>query len=76
LKEKGVYSWDSLDQIVKKWHDLSVGLMGVLVWNNELYEPGGEPRAILTEAGRQGFANYAAAAAERYANYSIMWELW
>lgn len=77
--QKGVYDFSSYDVVVDKAEALGVRLIGCLFANGKkLYEPSAphQGRAIQTEAGRQGFAAWAAACAARYKGRSIHWEIW
>ena len=47
--------------------------MYILDYSNELYE---SDRSVRTEAGRKAFADFAEAAAKRYAGKGILWEIW
>ena len=71
----GVYNFSAYDDIVAELASRGIGVIGLLVYNNALYENTGI-RAIKTEAGRQGYANFAKAIAAHYKDYNIMWELW
>jgi hypothetical protein len=52
---------------------LGIRVLYILDYSNKLYET---DRSVRTEAGRQAFANFAAAAAKRYAGKGILWEIW
>ena len=71
----GVYDFSAYDAIVQGITNKGMGVVGILAYNNPLYENTGV-RAIKTAAGRQGFANFAAAVADHYKNYNIIWEIW
>lgn len=72
----GVYDFSKWDQEFKHAHEK--GMKMVVVWfgNNKIHEDDPGVGGIQTEAGRQAFARFAAAAAEHYKDYDIMWEVW
>ncbi len=74
-KEKGVYDFSSYDAQMKQARRLGITVVGVLFGNNALHEDDGQG-GIQTEAGRQGFAKFAAALAERYKAQNVLWEVW
>ncbi|WP_309384418.1 hypothetical protein [Cerasicoccus frondis] len=73
--EKGVYDFSAwqkeFDHAKAKGMRICVSLFG----GNPLYEDDGKG-GIQTEAGRKGFANFSAAAAEHFKDYPIIWEIW
>ena len=73
-KEKGVYDFSAFDAQVARARELGMTVIACLFGGNSLY---GESRGgILTQAGREGFAAFAAAAARHYANDPIVFEIW
>jgi hypothetical protein len=76
---KGVYDFSGYDAMMAKADQLGVRIIGCLFANSKaLYEtdaphPG---RAILTDAGRQGYAAWAAACAAHFKGRNIYWEIW
>ena len=74
-KEKGVYAFPDYDGPMARARELGLTVVGVLFANNKLYEDHGQ-RAIRTDAGRQGFANFAAALAGHYGGQKVLWEIW
>lgn len=73
--EKGTYDfskWQTeFDHAQAKGMRICVSLFG----GNKLYENDGKG-GIQTEGGRKGYANFAAAAAEHFKGYPILWEIW
>lgn len=81
-QSQGVYDFSAYDVLVQEWTSRGIRVLGTLFYNNdenvsgkEIYEDSPE-RAIVTEAGRQAFANFAAALADHYKNSNIIWEIW
>ncbi len=74
-KVKGQYDFTEFDRIFKQAKDHGFVMVAVLFSNNKLYEPD-HVGGITTEAGRRGFAGYAAAMAERYKDQDVLWEIW
>ena len=74
-KQMGVYTFDDYDETMARAKELGLTVVGVLFGGNNLYENDGRG-GIQTEAGRQGFAGFAAALAEHYKDQNVLWELW
>jgi len=74
-EEKGVYDFADYDDLMEHAKDLGLTIVGCLFGNNKLYEDDGLG-GIQTEAGRQGFANFAAALADHYKDHAVLWEVW
>ncbi len=74
-KEKGVYDFSDYDAQMEHARKLELTVVGVLFAGNELYEDDGQG-GIQTEAGRKGFAAFAAALAEHYEGHDVLWEIW
>jgi len=69
-KTKGEYDFTRYDRLVKDCKERGLRIVGVIALQNKLYShPKDEP-------GRTAYAKYAAALAERYKDYDIVWELW
>jgi len=78
-KERGVYTFSGYDAMMDEADRLGIRIIGCLFSNNKsLYEPDAphQGRAIQTEAGRQGFAAFAAACAAHFKGRNIYWEIW
>jgi len=73
--EKSVYDFAEYDAQMEHAGKAGLTVVGCLFGNNELYEDDGQG-GIQTEAGRQGFAKFAAALAERYKDHDVLWEIW
>jgi len=73
VKEKGQYYFDEYDAITGALTKAGIRPLYILDYANRLYEPN---QSIVTEAGREAFVRWAAAAAKRYAGKGIVWEIW
>jgi polysaccharide biosynthesis protein PslG len=74
-RQKGVYYFSSYDPIMEHARSLGITVNVVLFSSNPAYEHKGVG-GVVTEAGRQGFARFAAAAAAHYKDHAIIWEIW
>lgn len=77
--QKGVYDFTAYDAMMDKADKLGVRIIGCLFANKKAhYEPTAPVagRAIQTEAGRQGYAAWAAACAAHFKGRNIYWEIW
>ena len=74
-KVKGVYDFSWYDRLLKDAEENDLYVLGTLYGSNKLYEDDGLG-GIQTEEGRQGFAAFGAALAERYKDRNIIWEIW
>ncbi len=74
-KEKGVYNFASWDEQMAEADRLGLTVIGCWFGNNKLHEDDGRG-GIQTEEGRQAFARFAAACAERYKDQRVIWEVW
>jgi len=78
-RRKGVYDFSAYDSLLREMDTHGLTPLFILVYGNSLYRDGpahspeGPPR---TPASRAAFARWAAAAAGRYRNRKIMWEVW
>lgn len=70
-KAPGQYDWTLPDQLVNDAAPRGVRILFILDYGNSLY--GTNPASATW---RQGFANYAAAAAAHYAGRDVIFELW
>jgi hypothetical protein len=73
--EKGVYDFSDYDDQMEHTRKLGLIVVGCLFGNNKLYEDDGQG-GIQTEAGRKGFANFAAALVGHYKEHHVLWEVW
>lgn len=71
----GVFNWSEPDGWIASMESRGFTMIITLVWNNRIYEDIYD-RAIVTEPGRQAFANWAALVAARYAGKDIIFEIW
>jgi len=74
-KVKGEYEFkeSGYDSLTLGCEQLGIRVLYILDYSNELYE---SDRSVRTEAGRKAFADFAEAAAKRYAGKGILWEVW
>ncbi len=72
---KGLYDFEQsgYDALTKGCTKRGIRILYIVDYSNELYEP---DRSVRTEAGRKAFAEFAEAAAKRYAGKAILWEIW
>jgi hypothetical protein len=72
---KGEYDFkgSGYDSLTLGCEELGIRVLYILDYSNELYE---SDRSVRTEAGRKAFADFAEAAAKRYAGKGILWEVW
>lgn len=73
--EAGHFDFSATDHLVDDAERSGLKLIGCLFGTNSAFEDNGRG-GIQTEAGRQAFADFAAAVAERYADKAIYWEVW
>jgi len=77
--EKGVYDFTAYDVMMDKADQLGVRVIGCLFANKKAHYEAEAPaagRAIQTEAGRKGYAAWAAACAAHFKGRNIYWEIW
>jgi hypothetical protein len=74
-QNKGEYEFkeSGYDALTLGCEELGIRVLYILDYSNELYET---DRSVRTEAGRKAFADFATAAAKRYAGNGILWEVW
>jgi hypothetical protein len=87
-KAQGVYDWSEVDRFVSALAESDLRSVVILAYGNRLYlspeqalsggaaNPLLEARPPVTQQARAAFARFAAAAAARYRNQPIMWEIW
>lgn len=74
-KVKGFYDFSDYDKAFDHSRQSGLTVIGCLFGDNKLYEDDGRG-GIQTQAGREGFANFAAAVAAHYKDHNILWEVW
>ncbi|MHC4115998.1 MAG: cellulase family glycosylhydrolase [Planctomycetota bacterium] len=74
-QDKGIYEFEKLgyDSLTEGCAKRGIRILYILNYGNTLYE---KARSVRTQAGREAFAHFAEAAAERYAGKGILWEIW
>jgi hypothetical protein len=74
-RTKGEYEFkkSGYDPLTLGCEHLGIRVLYILDYSNELYE---SDRSVRTDAGRNAFADFAEAAAKRYAGKGILWEVW
>jgi hypothetical protein len=75
-KTKGEYDFTAADKLVDGLEKHGIGLFCPVAFGNPLYEPGQHWMGVRTAAGREGYANYAAALVGRYKGKKIIYEIW
>ena len=70
-KTKGVYDFSGYDLAVKAMEARGIRGLFILDYGNPLY---GQPQK--TDAGREAYAKWAAAAAAHFKGHHITWEIW
>lgn len=71
--KKGQYDFTRYDQLVDSFAARGGRVLFILDYRNRHY---GQGKAIATDEQREGFADFAAAAATRYRGRGIVWEIW
>ncbi|MEM1058137.1 MAG: discoidin domain-containing protein [Verrucomicrobiota bacterium] len=72
---QGVYDWSTTDSWINDMESRGFTMVITVVWNNRIYEDIWD-RAIVTQAGRDAYANFAADVVSRYQGKDIIWEIW
>ena len=79
-RERGHYDFSPYTSLLATLASANIRALCILAYNNPLYENSplspGMQRGIQSEAARQAFANFAAAAASTLANRNMIWEIW
>ena len=70
-KVAGIYDFSSYDRLMNDCRSRGLSVIGCIAFTNKLY--GG---TVLDDKGREGYARFAAALAEHYKDYNIIWEIW
>jgi len=69
----GVYDFSAYERLLSALEAKGIRALFILDYGNRLYDEGLAPH---TEAGRQAFARWAAAAVKQFAGRDIIWEMW
>jgi hypothetical protein len=72
-RKKGEYDFSAYDRLLKSLDEHKIRALFILDYGNPLYDKGLAP---ASDEGRQAFARWAAAAARRFRNRGILWEMW
>ncbi len=74
-KTEGIYDFarSGYDSLTAGCVRRDIRILYILDYSNSLYE---SDMSVRTEIGRRAFADFAAAAAKRYAGNGILWEIW
>jgi len=72
-RERGLYDFSAYDRLMTALDDASIRALFILDYSNPLYEA---QNSVVTEAGREAYARWAAAAASHFAGRGILWEIW
>lgn len=75
-KVKGVYVFSDYDEQMACAQELGLTVVVTLFGGNELFETEAGVKGVVTPAGREGFAGFAAAAAARYKGRKVLFEIW
>lgn len=71
--QKGVYDFKAYDELTDATAARGIRILYILCYGHKLYE---EDWSVRTQEGREAFARFAEAAARRYRNRGVIWELW
>ncbi|HEX4124319.1 MAG TPA: cellulase family glycosylhydrolase [Tepidisphaeraceae bacterium] len=69
-RNKGVYDFSNVDQFMKDCDARGLSVIGCMAFSNKLYGK------VTTDAGREGYAKFAAALAAHFKGQNILWEIW
>jgi hypothetical protein len=72
-RQKGQYDFSGYDHLADMLARHNIRPLFILDYGNPLYDDGLSPH---TDAGRQAFARFAAAAANHFRERGVIWELW
>lgn len=87
-KERENYDWSAYDELTSNLKKRGLKALFILDYSNPLYEPEVESKDPLTGESQRGiaapchpesveaFSKWAAAAASRYKDHDIVWEIW
>ena len=72
-RTKGQYDFSEYDRLMAALQQYNIHALLILDYGNKLYDDGLAPH---TDAGRQAFAQWAAASAQHFQGRGIIWEMW
>jgi hypothetical protein len=72
-RQRGRYDFSAFDRLVAHLKKANARPIFILDYGNPLYDDGQAPR---TNAGREAYARYAAAAAKHYRGQGVIFEIW
>jgi hypothetical protein len=72
-REKGKYDYSAYDRLMRALDEYHVRPIFILDYSNRMYDNGLSPH---TDAGREGFAKWAAASAQHFKGRGIVWEMY
>jgi hypothetical protein len=72
-RDKGKYDFSAYDRLMKAMDEYRIRPIFILDYSNKMYDDGLSPH---TEAGREGFADWAAASAQHFKSRGIVWEMY
>ena len=70
---KGQYNFSRYDQLMETLQRYNLHALFILGYANKLYDGGSPPH---TDAGRQAFAQWAAASVQHFQGRGVLWEMW
>jgi hypothetical protein len=72
-KEKGVYDFSAYQRLLAALKPYGIRALFILDYTNKFYDDDLPPH---TDAGRQAFGRFAAAAVQHFKGNGILWEMW
>ena len=72
-RAKGQYDFSEYDRLMAALKPYNIRALLILDYGNKLYDDGLAPH---TDAGRQAFAQWAAASVRHFQGQGILWEMW
>jgi hypothetical protein len=72
-RQAGQYDFSAYDTLMSALRPYGIHALLILDYGNRLYDDGLAPH---TDAGRQAFARWAAAAVQHFQGQGVVWELW
>jgi len=71
--ERGRYDFAAYDRLLAALEAHNLHAVFILDYANPLYEPA---QSVVSDAGREAFSRWAAAAATHFKGHGILWEIW